>query len=1286
MTAFFFWLCDAEKRGDWWLFWPLVVCLGYRALGWVVEWVYYAHPKFEPILAPKRDWTVDVLTTACPGEPHGMIIRTLLAMKAIRYPHRDYLCDEGNDPVLREVCEALDITHVTRAVKTDAKAGNINNALTQCRGEIAVVLDPDHEPSPYLLDRVLGYFGDPTVGFVQSVQAYRNQNDSLVADGAAKQTYLFYGPMMMGMHQFGTTQAIGANCVFRRAALDSIGGHAAGLAEDMHTTMRLYAKGWRSVYVPEILTRGLVPSTLSAYCKQQLKWACGAMELMLWTYPGLFKGMTWSQRLHYFLGPLYFLRGIFGLVNIVVPIVCLAFGGVALRINLPDYLAMYLPALLIVAAVRQKTQRWVIEPAERGAHLMGGILLSGCWWEFLRGSLCAFCRVKLPYIPTPKDNEAHDCWRLAIPNLIAAGLSIAAVIYGLIMDWTPFNLMMAAFALWNAAQLTFVAALGQQRTLQRLAYAFCRRDWIDRLYERFSRFHWRLHSGMVNFVRERSRPVAATVIGAAVVFNPWARAPVLEETLDRAKEAGGFYIGLELPEADQGIFPATFTQQAAELDTRFRLFPFRQKWGPESLAHFPYDAMRKARLSGAVPMITWEPQSSTFPELRNDPDLSRDRRVFAAVLRGRFDEYLLRYAERIRDFGDPVLIRFAPLADQPTSPWSSAGRNTAREFVDAWDYIVAAFNSAGATNVGWVWQPSSADAFETHFPNSANVDWVGVSVRDANSATDESREFAGFYAPFHEKLKTGRMPVMLTDLDPTADNGNRTAWCSRALTDVASKFPEIHGLVLSGAKNGSYAEQSAAVTDSLARSLALPPLRALPRAPVEISEGLWVERKRDAVRSTAIRGEAGAFSLMVDGQPFYIQGVAYNRSREWRDGYAPLTRRELLADFAQIRSVGANTIRRYGTGWYDRNILAAADEQGLKVLCGFWFEHHVDYRTDASKLNEYRTQVEKTVRARRNQSSVLAWSLGNEVWGLLKHHYAQPYLTEVRHAHIDFVESLARRVHELDPQHPVFVAHEHSPQLPGALCDFVRGAPSVDFTGVNSYYEQRISTLARIAARFDPGRPYFISEFGPDGYWESNGTPRDPSGALLEPPSAQKTRSFERGWKNHTAAHRGANVGGVAYCWRNRCEATATWFGLTDGHGRPKQECLALQRLWTGGGVREGPQILALNGPEGPLQAGDKVVLHADVRGASGTALNYQWRLATENFHFKTGALESASDKAFAHFTLPRTPGSYRVYLNVSDGHTADEANFPIHVTEGPRTQRVTLADVSDIIRAVPEN
>ena len=68
--------------------------------------------------------------------------------------------------------------------------------------------------------------------------------------------------MMMTMNHYGTVLAIGANCTFRRTALDSIGGHAAGLAEDMHTSMQLHAKGWKSVYVPAVLARGLVPSTL----------------------------------------------------------------------------------------------------------------------------------------------------------------------------------------------------------------------------------------------------------------------------------------------------------------------------------------------------------------------------------------------------------------------------------------------------------------------------------------------------------------------------------------------------------------------------------------------------------------------------------------------------------------------------------------------------------------------------------------------------------------------------------------------------------------------------------------------------------------------------------------------------------------------------------------------------------------------------------------------------------------------------------------------------------------
>ena len=60
----------------------------------------------------------------------------------------------------------------------------------------------------------------------------------------------------MGLFGHGAAVAIGANCTFRRAALLSIGGHGVGLAEDLVTAIRLHARGWRSIYLPEIVSRG----------------------------------------------------------------------------------------------------------------------------------------------------------------------------------------------------------------------------------------------------------------------------------------------------------------------------------------------------------------------------------------------------------------------------------------------------------------------------------------------------------------------------------------------------------------------------------------------------------------------------------------------------------------------------------------------------------------------------------------------------------------------------------------------------------------------------------------------------------------------------------------------------------------------------------------------------------------------------------------------------------------------------------------------------------------------
>ncbi|RYZ24748.1 MAG: glycosyltransferase, partial [Sphingobacteriales bacterium] len=235
-------MLKASVRGYLPLYWMLMVTFGFTCLKILHEWYHYFYitvPETPPTTKP---YTVDIFTTFCAGEPYEMIIETLKAIQAITYPHTTYLCDEAGDPYLREVCQRLGVHHITRTDKKGAKAGNINNALTRSSGELCVILDPDHVPFPHFLDPIVTHFNNPEVGYVQIVQAYKNYDEGLIAKGAAQQTYQFYGPMMMTMNRYGTVLAIGANCTFRRTALESIGGHAAGLAEDMHTSMQLHAK------------------------------------------------------------------------------------------------------------------------------------------------------------------------------------------------------------------------------------------------------------------------------------------------------------------------------------------------------------------------------------------------------------------------------------------------------------------------------------------------------------------------------------------------------------------------------------------------------------------------------------------------------------------------------------------------------------------------------------------------------------------------------------------------------------------------------------------------------------------------------------------------------------------------------------------------------------------------------------------------------------------------------------------------------------------------------------
>ncbi len=467
MIYLFYQLLRPEHVGHPLLYLALMSTLFYFCLKIGHEWYHYmgiSIPK-KPEEAP--EFTVDVLTTFCPGEPYDMIRNTLEAIQRIRYPHTTWLCDEANDPYLIELCDRLGVRHVTRDNRHNAKAGNINNALAQATGEICLILDPDHIPSEDFLDEIVPYFKDEKVGYVQTVQAYGNVHESLIARGAAQQTYQFYGPMMMSMQRYGTVQAIGANCTFRRSALDSIGGHAPGLAEDMHTAMLLQAKGWESVYVPKILTRGLVPSTLSAYYKQQLKWSRGVFELLFVTYPRIFGKLNWRQRLHFGTLPWFYIAGLFYLINFSLPVISLFSGVMPLRMDLGEFLLLGAPLFYSTLLIRHFSQHWLMEERERGFHVIGGFLLIGTWWIHTMGFVMAILRKKVPYDPTPKDGNEANNWPLNIPNMVVMLISISAVIYGLSTHQERHYYAMALMAGMNAFFMGFTVLASRQQSWRR---------------------------------------------------------------------------------------------------------------------------------------------------------------------------------------------------------------------------------------------------------------------------------------------------------------------------------------------------------------------------------------------------------------------------------------------------------------------------------------------------------------------------------------------------------------------------------------------------------------------------------------------------------------------------------------------------------------------------------------------------------------------------------------------------------------------------------------------------
>ncbi len=393
----------------------------------------------EPPPAPDG-LAVDVFIT-CYDEPLQLLRRTAIGARAIRYPHETYILDDGKRDEVKLMTEELGIGYIRREGNAHAKAGNLNHAFTVTSGEYVLQLDADHVPLPNILDRLLGYFNDPDLAFVQSPQDFYNMDSfTHVVNDEGRQLWeenrLFFSLIQPGKDRHNAAFFCGSCGVLRRTAFDEIGGFSTRtITEDMETSMMLHARGWKSFYHGETLAYGLAPASAAQYHVQRLRWGQGSMQILRKLNPLFMSGLTWQQRVSYFSSVIVYVDGIQRFVFYIAPVLFFLFGILPVQVDNHALLIRLVPYMLLTIGSFELLSRGT------GYMLISERYNMTRFWTYILATSGFFARKPLKFNVTPKG--AGDVpFKTYAPQLILAIVSIVAFLWAIVArhyGWINYN-------------------------------------------------------------------------------------------------------------------------------------------------------------------------------------------------------------------------------------------------------------------------------------------------------------------------------------------------------------------------------------------------------------------------------------------------------------------------------------------------------------------------------------------------------------------------------------------------------------------------------------------------------------------------------------------------------------------------------------------------------------------------------------------------------------------------------------------------------------------------------
>jgi len=368
---------------------------------------------------------VAVVSLTVPGsESLEFVKRQMIAMKEIQYPHDNWiLVDKEHSPEIKLLADTLGVFYFSRhdtaslgkervahwnqpvpPFKAKTKAGNVNSWLEAYGQNYShfTQLDIDHLPIPTYLNKVLGFFLDPKVKWVQAPSVYGNL-ESWTARGSAEQEFVLQGPLQMGFFGFCRTPfIIGSHCTYDMKAIMEIGGFQPTRAEDHLDTVFLAAKGYKGVFVPEIIAVGDGPENFETYIGQQFAWAFSMIQVLFAYTAKSIRHYTPRQAIQFlFVQTWYTFWSVSMFLMFMLPVIALFTNTSIARVNYEQFLLHISLMTDIAFIIWLWSHVWHL-PKDINLSWRGIVLHIARWPIVLSALIQVLLKVEKPYMITIK--------------------------------------------------------------------------------------------------------------------------------------------------------------------------------------------------------------------------------------------------------------------------------------------------------------------------------------------------------------------------------------------------------------------------------------------------------------------------------------------------------------------------------------------------------------------------------------------------------------------------------------------------------------------------------------------------------------------------------------------------------------------------------------------------------------------------------------------------------------------------------------------------------------------